>query len=149
MIDENTLEDAAAAAMSLMVDRCVIRRPTGHSDPDPLTHKVTTTYSVVYDPDGPFDGMCKLQTYEAFEQERESAGITQLINRLRVDLPRGSLLVRPNDVVTVLAVASPLADPLLVGQHFRFTVQAPYKSLASAYRVFAELNVGMEVPPWP
>lgn len=149
LIDENILADAWDAANELMVDRCVIRRPTGQTTTDPDTHRVTAIYDVVYHPGAdPWRGMCKLQAYEAFEQERESGGITQVINRLRIDLPARSVLVRPNDIITILAATSPLADPLLVGQHYRYTVQAPYKSLTSAYRIFAELNVGQEVPPW-
>lgn len=133
------------AAERLMVDRCVVRRPTGEVVTDPDTHKDTPVLDVVYGPGvAPFFGRFKVASYEAFEQERESAGSTQMINRLRIDLPVGSFLVKPNDVVTVLESV----DSLLVGQHYRLTVQAPYKSHATAYRVSAELNVGMEVPAW-
>ncbi|HLR96185.1 MAG TPA: DUF6093 family protein, partial [Jiangellaceae bacterium] len=94
-----------AAAERLMVDRCVIRRPTGEYVTDPDTHEVFPEFDVIY------VGKCKIATYEAFEQERESAGLTQIINRVRVDIPVGAAETLPNDVVTLLESN----DPMLVG----------------------------------
>ena len=139
------LHSGRIAAERLMTDQCVIRRPTGNMVTDPETFEDVPELLVIYDPRlAPHFGKCKVQTYEAFEQERESAGLTQIINRLRVDIPVGAARVMPEDVVTVLESH----DPLLVGQSYRLTVQAPYKSHATAYRIHAELNVGLEVPPW-
>lgn len=140
-----TLRRGRRWAEQLMTDRCVVRRPTGKYVTDPVTLKDVPELEVVYHPDAePHKGRMKVQAYEAFEQERESAGLTQIINRVRVDFPVGSAHFMPNDIVTVLESY----DPRLVGRHLRLTVEAPYKTHASAYRVFAEVNVGMEVPAW-
>ena len=130
----------------LMTDRCVVRRPTGETVTDPDTLVVSPVLAVVYDPElAPHFGKVRVNAYEAFEQERESAGATAVINRVRCDFPVGSAHFLAGDVVTVLGSV----DPFLVGRHLRLTVEAPYKTHTTAYRVFAEVNVGMEVPPWP
>jgi hypothetical protein len=133
------LKRGRKVAESLMVDTCVVRRATGEPTTDPVTFEVTPDVTTVY------TGRCKVQSHEAFEQERETVGATAQIARIRVDLPVGSGPFNPGDVVTITAAAH---DPLLAGRHFRLTVPGPYKSLATAYRVAAEELTGAEVPSW-
>ncbi|WP_434080852.1 DUF6093 family protein [Sanguibacter sp. Z1732] len=133
------------AAERLMTDQCVIRRPTGNMVTDPETFEDVPELIVIYDPrQGPHFGKCKVQSHEAFEQERESAGLTQIINRVRVDIPVGVARIMPEDVITILDSI----DPLLIGQSYRVTVEAPYATHKTAYRIAVELNVGLEVPPF-
>ena len=133
-----------AAAERLMTDRCVVRRATGRTVTNPATFEVVREYAVIYGPASPKSGQCKVQAYEAFEQEREVAAATAVINRVRVDFPVGAAAFKPGDVVTIIESA----DPLLTGRHLRLTVEAPYKTHATAYRVFAEVWVDAEVPEW-
>ena len=128
-----------------MNDRCVVRRRTGESATDPDTFVVTPVYEVVYGPDSePHRGRFKVNAYEAFEQERDVAGATNIINRVRCDFPVGSAHFLPGDIVTVLESV----DPMMVGRDLRLTVEAPYKTHATAYRIFSEVNVSEVVPPW-
>ena len=133
-----------AAAERLMLDRCVVRRPTDELVTDPITFEVTRRHVVVYGPDSPKGGMCKVQSHEAFEQERESAAATVIVNRVRVDVPVGVGPFKPGDVVTILDSV----DPQMVGRHLRMTVEGPYKTHATAYRIAAEVVVDAEVPEW-
>lgn len=126
-------------AERLMRERVVVRRPTGETTLDPDTYVEVPVYAVMY------QGRAKSQTYEAYEQNAESAGATVVVSRLRYDFPVGSFKSAPGDVVTVIEC---LPDPLLVGRSVRLANEAPVKTHATAYRVFADLNVGEEVPPW-
>lgn len=132
------LPEMRAHVESLMTDACKIRRATGATTTDPTTFAVTPVVETIY------AGRCKVQSHEAFEQERESAAATVRIARVRVDVPVGAVEVLPGDVVTITAAE----DPLLVGHHYRLVVPAPYKSHATAYRVAAEELTGVEVPSW-
>lgn len=110
-----------------MVDRCVIDRPGTTPVTDDLGH-VTYPAARVY------DGRCKVQTYEGYEQAAESAGATITVQRYRVDLPVTTFLPQPDDVVTITASQ---ADPALPGKRYRIT--APFaKSLATARRCFVD-----------
>ena len=93
--------------------------------PFELVAKRTTVYA----------GRAKVQSYEPYEQERRAGGATVVIQRVRVDLPVGALTVKPGDVVTVTECAD---DPGLVGRTYRVPGNAPYKTLATAYRVFVD-----------
>lgn len=66
------------------------------------------------------------------------AGQAQALLRTRVDVPVGVATFRPGDVVTV--VKNP-DDPNLEGEQLRIAALAPFKSMATAYRVFADIIV--------
>lgn len=141
-----TLRAGREAAERLMLDRCVVRRPTGEMVTDPDTWELVPEYVVVYDPEvEPHRGRVKVQSYEAYESTVEVAGGTSIVIRVRCDFPVGAFVAQPGDVVTLLETQ----DPNLAGKHYRLTSQAPFKSHATAYRVLADVNVGEEVPPWP
>lgn len=127
------------AAERLMTDQCVVRRPTGETATDPDTFEVHPVYEVVY------ESRVKVQSYEGYERAAESAGASVTVQRSSVHFPVGAFRTRPGDVVTITAAT----DAFLVGRSFRVVQEAPYKSLATAYRVFVDENVGEEVPPWP
>lgn len=120
-----------------MRDVCMVMRTQGTST-DPDTGRSITMRLPVY------QGRFKVATYEAFEQERESAGATKSINRVRCDFPVGTGPYLPGDVVRV----DVSEDPQLVGTFLRLTTVGPQKSKATAYRVYAEILVGQEVPDW-
>ncbi|WP_341741307.1 DUF6093 family protein [Trueperella pyogenes] len=82
-----------------------------------------------------YEGRAKIQSYEPYEQERAAGGATIVVQRVRVDFPVGELTLEPGDVITV--VDSP-DDRLLEGKSYRVPGSAPYKSLATAYRVFVD-----------
>lgn len=136
------LPELRDAAESLMTDQCVVRRSTGTAT-SPTTFAVTPTLATVYGP-----AKFKLASDNAFEQDRESGSATMTLSRVRCDFPFGSGPFLPGDVVTLTAVDSTAGDPNLVGRHFRLTIPAPQKTHATAYRVYAEELVGVEVPPW-
>lgn len=134
------------AAERLMKDQCVVRRRTGEVETDPDTFEVRPVYEVVYDPAAePHKGRCKVQTYEGHESNPESGGATVTVQRSRIDFPVGAFAPQPGDVATIVRAH----DSLLEKRSFRVVQRAPFKSLATAYRVFVDENVGEEVPPWP
>lgn len=126
-------------AESLMTERVVVRRPTGQTTLDPETFVEVPVYDVVY------QGRAKSQTYEAYETNTEVAGATAVVSRVRYDFPVGAFKSRPGDITTTVECPT---DPMLVGRSVRLANEAPVKTHATAYRVFADLNVGEEVPPW-
>ena len=128
-----------ALAERLMTDTCIVRRATGATTVDPSTFVVTPAVTTVY------TGKFKIQTHEAFEQDRESAESTAHVVRVRCDFPVASAAFMPGDLVSVTASET---DALLVGRHYRLTVPGPSKTHATAYRLAAEELVGAEVPTW-
>lgn len=85
-----------------------------------------------------YEGKGKIQSYEGHEQPVMVAGQAQALLRTRVDVPVGVATFRPGDVVTV--VKNP-DDPNLEGEQLRIAALAPFKSMATAYRVFADIIV--------
>lgn len=138
MSASGALARGRARAESLMTDTCLVRRATGATTTDPATFAVTPTVVTVY------TGAGKVQSHEAFEQDRESAGATVRIARVRCDFPYGAAAFLPGDLVTVTASD----DARMVARHYRLTVPAPYKTHATAYRIVAEELIGVEVPSW-
>jgi len=121
-----------------MTERVVVRRPTGETTTDE-NYNVVPVFDVVY------QGRARSNTFEAYETSAESAGATAVISRIRYSFPVGAFKSAPGDVVTVVECPD---DPMLVGRSVRLANEAPVKTHATAYRVFADLNVGEEVPPW-
>lgn len=100
---------------------------------------------IVYDPDGTnprretlliYEGRGKVQSYEGHEQPVVTAGQSIAMLRTRVDVPVGSGPFIPGDRVKVLANPD---DPMLETVELRIAALAPFKSMATAYRVFADI----------
>lgn len=135
---------ARQEAEALMTDRCVVRRPTGETALDE-NYREVPVFDVVYHPDTePHRGRCKVQHGTTQQSTPESAGATVTVLAVRADFPVGAFKALPGDVVTLIESA----DPLMAGLSVRLVEPAPTKTHATAYRVFADLNVGEEVPPW-
>lgn len=106
---------------------------------------VRETGEIVFDPDGTnerretvvvYEGRGKIQSYEGHEQPVSAAGQATIQLRTRVDTPVGSGPFIPGDKVTVLANPD---DTLLEGVELRIAALSPFKSMATAYRVFADI----------
>lgn len=115
-----------AAAEALMVDACVVRRPTGETT-DPTTGAVTSTFDTLY------TGKCKIQQSS---RPGGASGVDVgeahlLLQRVEVHLPMSAGGFQPDDEVTVTAAAY---DPDLVGQMF-VVRDVPSKSMATARRL--------------
>lgn len=111
-------------AESLMRDACTVQRPGDVIDRVTGVAQMTTVY----------DGRCKVQTYEGYEQNPVAGGHQFTVQRYRVDLPVGAFLPEVGDVVTITAAER---DQHLVGKDYR--VSAPFnKTLATAYRCFVD-----------
>lgn len=104
-----------------MVDACKVGRGSG--DPDPITGAPTRTEV--------YAGPCKVQTFEAYEQNPEAGDFSYTVQRYYVHVPVGSYQPAIGDVVTV---TSTRLDPFLEGREFR-VVALLHKSLATAYRL--------------
>lgn len=111
-----------------MQDQCVIRRVIGQTT-DRETGKVVPLYEDAY------AGRCKLQSYEGYEQEKSTAETALTVQRMSVHLPVGAYRINVGDIVEVTASRM---DPMLVGRKFRITQEAPFKTFATAYRVFVD-----------
>lgn len=115
-------------AEALMLDKITIRRVTGETT-DRETGKVVPVYTDMY------TGKAKMQSYEGYEQETHTAGTSVTVQRLSCHLPVGAYRINVGDIVEI--TASQL-DPQLVGRKFRITQEAPFKTFATAYRVFID-----------
>lgn len=117
-----------AEAESLMLDHITIDRVTG-STVDPMTGKDIPEYTRVY------EGKGKIQSYEGYEQSKEVVLHSSVVQRMSVHIPVGSYLSSVGDVVTVVGS---VIDPMLNGRKFRVTQEAPFRTYATAYRIFVE-----------
>lgn len=115
-------------AEALMFDKCIIRRVTGETT-DRETGKVVPVYADMY------TGKCKIQSYEGYEQEKDTVGTSLTMQRMSCHLPVGAYRINVGDIVEI---TESRLDPLLVGRKFRITNEAPFKTLATAYRVFVD-----------
>lgn len=93
---------------------------------DPLTGEATRV--LVY------EGIGKLQSWEGYEQSRDLIGHTTTVQRLSLHLPIGEY--RPKVGHVAVCVAS--MDSNLVGTEHRIAQDAPFKTSATAYRVFVD-----------
>ena len=114
-------------AESLMVDRWRVYK-LDMDDVDPLTGEAVRT--VVY------EGKAKLTSYEGYEQTPEVIGHTSTVQRMSLHLPVGPY--RPQ--VGHVAVCVESVDPNLIGTEYRMTQDAPFKTFATAYRVFVDFE---------
>lgn len=115
-------------AESLMFDKCIIRRVTGETT-DRETGKVVPEYADMY------EGKCKMQSYEGYEQAESTAEADLTLQRMSCHLPVGAYRINVGDIVEITASR---LDPLLMGRKFRITQEAPFKTFATAYRVFVD-----------
>lgn len=115
-------------AEALMFDKCIIRRVTGETT-DRETGKVVPVYADMY------TGKCKIQSYEGYEQEKDTVGTSLTMQRMSCHLPVGAYRINVGDIVEI---TDSRLDPLLVGRKFRITNEAPFKTLGTAYRVFVD-----------
>lgn len=83
-----------------------------------------------------YEGKGKLQSYAGYEQNPESIGHTATVQRMSLHLPIGTY--RPQ--VGHVAVCVSSLDPNLVGTEYRMTQDAPFKTFATAYRVFVDFE---------
>lgn len=114
-------------AESLMVDRWVVYK-LDMDDVDPLTGEAVR--AIVY------EGKAKLTSYEGYEQTPEVVGHTSTVQRMSLHLPVGPY--RPQ--VGHVAVCVESLDPNLIGTQYRMTQDAPFKTFATAYRVFVDFE---------
>ena len=123
------LPELRAQAESMMRDRVVIVRPVGVST-DPDTGQVTTSAETVY------EGIARLRNTSADVSERtpDVGGGFPTATTLMVHTPAWSPMIRPGDVVTVLASDT----PALVGLRFRATQRMPQRSGAVQCRIPVE-----------
>lgn len=112
-----------------MRDRCVIRRVL-RLDTDRATGKVTPVYA----PDPVYSGRCKLTSYEGHETERQVADATLTLQRLSLHLPVGVYEARVGDVIDITRSV----DPRLTGRQYRIAQEAPYRSWATADRIYID-----------
>lgn len=117
-----------AAAESLMVDECTVRRPDG-SVTDPVTGKVTPSLSLVY------EGKCKVQATQSQASNPVAGGHAFTVEDLEWQAPIGEGPFKVNDVIT--HTAAPL-DPHLVGAVYRITSLAR-KTAKTAQRFRVEV----------
>ncbi|MDN5546028.1 MAG: DUF6093 family protein [Rhodococcus sp. (in: high G+C Gram-positive bacteria)] len=115
-------------AEALMFDKCVIRRVVGETT-DRETGKVVPLYQDMY------EGKCKMQSYEGYEQSKTTAETTLTMQRMSCHLPVGAYRINVGDIVEI---TESRLDPLLVNRKFRITQEAPFKTFATAYRVFVD-----------
>lgn len=123
----SALRAGQSAAERLMTDRWVVYK-LDMDDVDPLTGEAARI--TVY------EGKGKLQSYEGYEQNAEVVGHTATVQRLSLHLPVTSY--RPQ--VGHVAVCVDSLDPNLVGTEYRISQDAPFKTFATAYRVFVDFK---------
>lgn len=118
-----------------MKDRCIIRRVLGQ-ETDRDTGKVVPKLSdpVYPNPIHPV-GKVKVQSYEGYEQEKNTASTQVTVQRLSCHLPVGAYKINVGDIIEITESA---LDPLLVGRKYRITQEAPFKTFATSYRVFVD-----------
>ena len=114
-------------AERLMVDSWVIYK-LDMNDVDPLTGEAVRV--TVY------EGKAKLTSYEGYEQTPEVVGHTATVQRMSLHLPVGPY--RPQ--VGHVAVCVESLDTNLIGTQYRMTQDAPFKTFATAYRVFVDFE---------
>ncbi|WBB73237.1 DUF6093 family protein [Micromonospora sp. WMMD1128] len=123
MVLDALLARGRAAAEALLVDECVIRRPTGEGSDD--DGNVVVTYADVY------AGRCRIQQTNAQATQEDAGEDFQLLLRLEVHVPMSVVGVETGDEVEVTASVH---DPDLPGR--RFVVRdLAHKSHATARRL--------------
>lgn len=125
----SALRSGRRAAERLMTDLVEIRRVVG-TTVDPLTGRDEAELVVVY------EGKAKLQSFEGYEASREVIAHSSVVQRMSIHLPVDSYRSSVGDVVRIVHSS----DPLLVGREYRVTQEAPFKTHATAYRIFVDFK---------
>lgn len=121
------LPEMRAQAESLMRDAVLVERP-GRTTTDPETGEPTTSYATVY------SGMGKIQSNDQYESNPEVGTADRTVQRSLLHVPVGAFQAAPGDRITITGSM----DALLVGAHYRVVQIAPFKTFATAYRMFIE-----------
>lgn len=125
----HVLSSGRHAAERLMTDHVEINRVVG-STVDPLTGQDVAELEMVY------NGKAKLQSFEGYEASREVISHSSVVQRMSIHLPVDSYRSSVGDVVRIVRSA----DPLLEGREYRVTQEAPFKTHATAYRIFVDFK---------
>ena len=125
----HVLSSGRHAAERLMVDQVEISRVVD-STADPLTGQDVAELEQVY------VGKAKLQSFEGYEASREVISHSSVVQRMSIHLPVDSYRSSVGDVVRIVRSA----DPLLEGREYRVTQEAPFKTHATAYRIFVDFK---------
>lgn len=120
----SALAAGRAAAESLMVDTCTIRRVAGATS-DPDTGEETPTYESLY------TGNCRVQQAQAQAQSEDVGEDQLLLLRLEVQLPMSVVGLEVGDHITLTASVH---DPDLVDRVF-LVHDLAHKTHATARRV--------------
>ena len=116
-----------------MLDACTVHRP-GAPVTDPETGAVTPSLTLIYGPESPEEGKCKIQQTVAQSANPTAGGHSFTVQDSRVDFPVSAGPFAVDDVVTMTAS---VLDPQLVGRAFR-VVELFHKSYATAQRTRVE-----------
>ncbi|MGC4151501.1 MAG: DUF6093 family protein [Propionicimonas sp.] len=121
------LPELRAHAESLMRDTVLVERP-GLTTTDPETGQPTTPYATIY------SGQAKIQSTDQYESSPEVGTAIHTLQRSLLHVPVGAFRAETGDRVTVKGSI----DPLLIDVRLRVVQIAPFKSWATAYRMFIE-----------
>lgn len=122
-----------AAAEAQMVDSCRVERP-GDPVTDPDSGEVTPSMTLIYGPDSPENGKCKVQQTISQGSNPSAGSHAFTIQDSRVDFPVSAGPLMVDDVITMTASA---LDPQLVGTVFRVS-ELFHKTYATAQRTRVE-----------
>lgn len=112
-----------------MIDACTVHRP-GDPVTDPETGDVVVNSTLIYGPDSPKKGKCKVQQTLSQAANPVAGEHSFTVQDSRVDFPVDAGPFNVDDVVTMTAS---VLDPQLVGREFRIA-ELFHKSAATAQR---------------
>lgn len=115
-----------------MTDVWEVRRVTG-LETDPMTGVDTPGTEVVY------SGKGRLQSFAGNEQTRNVIEHSSVVQRMSIHLPVGDYRPRVGDIAKCV---ESVEDPNIVGTEYRMAQDAPFKTVATAYRVFVDFKAG-------
>ena len=123
------LPELQAAAESMMRDECTITR----TDPDAPWLPDGDGIERPPEPAVVYEGKCKLQSFVPHESTPDVGGATVTVQRTMLHIPVSSPPVKPGDEVVVTASIGGLA-----GRRYRVSYDGPYKTWATATRVYVD-----------
>lgn len=124
------LPQLQAAAVSLMVDECVVTRAgSGEWEPDP-----DTGYEVPPEPTVVYEGPCKVATYAPYESTKDIGGKEVAVQRYSIHTPVGAGPFEVGDVVDITVSAN---EPATLGREFR-VAGLHEKTWQTAQRMFVD-----------
>ena len=123
------LPELQAEAESLMRDSCTITR----TDPDAPWVRGEDGIEQPPEPTVVYTGRCKLQSFVPHESTPDVGGATVTVQRTMLHIPVSSPPVKPGDEVVVTASIGGLA-----GRRYRVSYDGPYKTWATATRVYVD-----------